>query len=1120
MLCRLLCATIAITLLGASLTGAPTGSSDVQSAGPELLGTIQGTLTSAAGLPLAGIVATLAGTGRVARVDRNGVYGFRGVEPGTYTLVCSGEGFSRLQITDIVVKPDETVQLAPQEMPVSAEAMVGAKMESTVVQLEKYLVTDEKPVPFTLTDNIDIPRTVNDAQPYYMWDAGQIAISGATDLEDFFQRSVPMDTNKAVNSQSGANLIGNISQIKINGLSAGDTSGTQNTLVLVDGHRLPTINYLGQTSYQSDINGIPLGAIDHIEILPASASALYGASAAGGVVNIVLKHDYVGAQVKMTYENTFDSDAPIRNLSVTAGGNLEGGRTKFLVTANYEDQKPVLWQDRAKLVGPYQNEYFSLYPGGAAAYIGLTSGSVYLPQVFIKSNNGTPLFGAGTTATFVQVPAGYAGVTQSGLTALQANVGNYNLAEPNTTAFVQGPGLLYGLLSPLTAGPKIKSMNFNVRRQMTKNIELYVDYTYASNLSHSPYFNAGNFFSVSVPSSAPTNPFGQAVTVYGSEDVGSAVIAATITRDLLTGLKFDLPGDWKADLSYSWGSSSFNYTYASLDTTAFASAVAAGTVNPFADLGRYPVPLNNFPAFYSYTAPATVNDLAVKASGPVAKLWGGDATLTLAAEHVRQGNGSSYFFKATPLVAADGTYLTYSPGNIAEDNSGYGEFFVPIVEKKNKLPFVQQLDLQISGRFDRYSTYTTAPASDTEYFYNNYGVANYSGAPEYSPSSSSDHSTPAPWTSGSGSESKWTNVLGLRYKPVDDVLLRASYSTGFSPPTPAELLTPVSTTTNTQPSSGAYTGVPTTSPWSYSTITDPALGNASYSVPVKGGGNPAVGPETSVGATWGVVFEPRWVPGLRISVDYSRVTKHDNISTLGAQNLVTNASIFPSRVIRGTPNAGQTVGPIILIDNTYLNLYKTMSSAYNIEVDYVFKLANTGTWKVFGIANDWQYYNVQSALNAPYLHELNTPFYSAISASNPSLGGNGLGYAKFKGNIGLSWQRGPWNAGWQARYIGRYTYGSAYGLGGAYPYYVGTPNGWVPGQIYHDIFAGYRLGKVGKTGSWWQKALFNSSIQVGLKNLFNTYPPYDAYGSQGGTAYSPYGDARLRDYFVTVTKDF
>jgi hypothetical protein len=129
--------------------------------------------------------------------------------------------------------------------------------------------------------------------------------------------------------------------------------------------------------------------------------------------------------------------------------------------------------------------------------------------------------------------------------------------------------------------------------------------------------------------------------------------------------------------------------------------------------------------------------------------------------------------------------------------------------------------------------------------------------------------------------------------------------------------------------------------------------------------------------------------------------------------------------------------------------------------------------------------------------------------------------AKFKGNLSLSWSRGPFIAGWAAQYVGPYVWGNYYGVGGPGQYYVGTTGGWISGQIYHDVYVGYRVGKAARTDAWWNRALANTTVKVGINNLFDHMPPYDGASSPGfPLLYSPYGDIRLATYILSVKKSW
>src|SRR5262249_42188326 len=157
-------------------------------------------------------------------------------------------------------------------------------------------------------------RSENDAQPYTILDAEAIQKSGAANIESFLKQRLTMNTTFHSNAQSGpGSTSGATSSINLRGL------GTNETLVLVIGRRIPGVNiFLGEVN-QPDLNGMPLAAIERIEVLPSSASAIYGGAAVGGVVNVVLKRNFQGGEFDATYENTTQSDAPIHTLDATYG---------------------------------------------------------------------------------------------------------------------------------------------------------------------------------------------------------------------------------------------------------------------------------------------------------------------------------------------------------------------------------------------------------------------------------------------------------------------------------------------------------------------------------------------------------------------------------------------------------------------------------------------------------------------------------------------------------------------------------------------------------------------------------------------------------------------------------
>ena len=153
----------------------------------------------------------------------------------------------------------------------------------------------------------------------------QIATAGFTTVEEFFQNlpingggSVPMQNNQ-VGYTPGA------SSISLRGLGAGST------LILINGKRLAPYPY-GDHGVGAfvDLNSIPASSIERVEILEDSGTALYGADAVGGVINIITRKDYEGAELVLRYGNdTSSTDSGEFYSALTFGindpqGNVSG----------------------------------------------------------------------------------------------------------------------------------------------------------------------------------------------------------------------------------------------------------------------------------------------------------------------------------------------------------------------------------------------------------------------------------------------------------------------------------------------------------------------------------------------------------------------------------------------------------------------------------------------------------------------------------------------------------------------------------------------------------------------------------------------------------------------------
>jgi iron complex outermembrane recepter protein len=139
------------------------------------------------------------------------------------------------------------------------------------------------------------------------------------------------------------------------------------TLVLVNGRRIAYNGFstvIGLTSQSFvDLNSIPLAAVDRIEILKDSASAVYGSDAIGGVVNVILRRDYRGAELGAMFGTTRADEHETRASAAFGFGSLGSDRYNVLAVVQGSERKAILARDRD----------YALASGALLRYAGLAS---------------------------------------------------------------------------------------------------------------------------------------------------------------------------------------------------------------------------------------------------------------------------------------------------------------------------------------------------------------------------------------------------------------------------------------------------------------------------------------------------------------------------------------------------------------------------------------------------------------------------------------------------------------------------------------------------------------------------------------------------------------------------
>ncbi|MDB6114383.1 MAG: TonB-dependent receptor, partial [Lacunisphaera sp.] len=214
--------------------------------------------------------------------------------------------------TDLVVVQDEKTGALAVRKSVLAKTLTGAlKLETVTVLGSRIRQTEsEGPSPVTVYDQ-DYMRatgamTLADFLNYLPQTYSGIAAgrgSAPNELNpEFGQRtenSFPL-TNFILGAADAPPGQTGVSGVSLRGLGSGST------LVLVDGRRAAQSGSGNRSTVSQqgfvDLNTIPFGMIDHVEVITDGASAIYGADAVAGVINIVLKKNWQGNELSGSYK--------------------------------------------------------------------------------------------------------------------------------------------------------------------------------------------------------------------------------------------------------------------------------------------------------------------------------------------------------------------------------------------------------------------------------------------------------------------------------------------------------------------------------------------------------------------------------------------------------------------------------------------------------------------------------------------------------------------------------------------------------------------------------------------------------------------------------------------------
>lgn len=446
--------------------------------------------------------------------------------------------------------------------------------------------------------------------------------------------------------------------------------GTNSTLVLIDGAR-PALG--GTGGLLADISLIPMTAVERIEVLTDGASAIYGADAVAGVVNVRLRNRFEGAETILR-AGTADGDMTEVQFSQLLGKKWSGAH--LVLAYQYSDRGALAASER-----DFARE--DLRPFGGPDYR-----SIYASPGTIRAANGQ-LFG---------IPAGQNG---RALTAGQLLPGVQNRRDNRADTDILPRQRVHSLYA---AG------EFDITDSLTFRANVL-----AAQRSFSRLSNVTSLRTARVPVTNPfyVDPIGTRqpvqVTYNFVNDVGPQINDGRV-RAISTsaGLEKGL-GEWRVQFGGSFGiqkgkAFSRNLVNSARLAVALADTSPATSFNVFGDGTAN----NQATIDYIRGSIETIDDYrtwsaALRGDGPLFRLPAGDVRLALGAEYRRERYDYFRVLDSSSLAPVAAPYPGFpGPRHV---KSIYAELAVPVFGPDNAVPGFHKLDLTVAGRIEDYNQF-------------------------------------------------------------------------------------------------------------------------------------------------------------------------------------------------------------------------------------------------------------------------------------------------------------------------------------------------------------------------------------------------------------------------------
>ncbi len=971
----------------------------------------------------------------------------------------------------------------------------------------------------TVTGSV-IRRTDDAALPVTVVTPEQLDLREAGSTVDVLT-AIPSIGNVPLNEsgQGGSSARGDIAAVALRGMGSGST------LLLLNGRRLAGH---GMSSNENNVptnsvnaNILPSHGLSRVDILRDGASSIYGSDAVAGVVNFVTDGAYQGTEVEVSAGLNEIASGDDRRVTLTHGSFHADHRLHVMATLDYYDRdatesRDVVGDSNKTAIAPpgfnslngpfFDRSSASSFP---SFRVGSSSVTRYLVPTATGASLGTAIparNGQFANEYYYDANVGYA-LPESRRFNLFSQV-DYEL---NDRVKLFGEVLAYRadstmLRDPITYGPSTD-----------------VPITLAANNPNNPY--GSRFYDpaglANTDGSARLTGTPQSVTLqsyrFSDDGLEIADVENTAYR-VVAGARGKVGSSWNWESAAMWSRAhTLDISKNGLRESGAHAAIDAGTYNPFgynfAVVGGAVVPTTpdpNDPAViagfrerFVQRGTNTIGSVDARITGPVYELWAGPIQGAVGAEYrwddYRMTRPQFHGVNGVNDLGLDPTDNDFIRASGKDDlfgdrtiSAAFVETVVPLAAPANGIPLINSLSLGASMRYERYSDF------------------------------------------GSTSNPKFT----LEYRPVEAVMVRASYNEGFRAPTLAAANYPrrASGSAYNDPYREPITGLP-----------------EDGSVPRRNisSGNPDLGPETSQGMSFGVVVDVPWVTGLRFSVDYFKIKQEDIIAAPNATQVRNN----DANLLRAATQAALAAGtPIANIDlGSGTDAYKgnpliaraavtdtdrALFAAYNASVAQAEWVAPVGTlistssefsnldsgeiqgydfnitlnlpgtdWGRFGVTTDWSYIDKYDRVGG-YLGDVAT-----------LVGVDGLPH--LRGSMALNWSLGEWAAGLSGYYIGSFADTAATITDPAFqalgdPSYVKTIDGVHYWKVDSSVTFNAFVSKTFMSDNEWLNGI---AVRLGVRNLTNEKPPLNS--SPGGydpTVYSAV--AAGRGWTVRFSKQF